>query len=216
MVAGGTARNAADDRCAVHPARPALDRCPVCGRPRCAADAVRHAAAGCAACARPARPVAPPVPVLERLVRAALGALAAALAGGLVAAQYVDAGWLGVVTPAVVGAATGAAAQAASGVVRGPERGRGRTALQVRAIGAGAGVLAVGLGFLLERSRDPVSAGALLPSALAVAGALLWTAPPRRGRRTGGPARRRPGRRPRAGDPGVTARADDPGLTTRG
>ena len=192
MAGGGTGRAAeagtAAARCAVHPARPALDRCPVCGRPRCAVDAGRHADRGCAACVRAPGPAVAPVPPLERLVRAALGALAAALLGGLVAAQYVDAGLFAVLTPAVVGAGAGAAAQAASGVVRGPERGRGRTARQVRAIGAAGGVLGVGLGFLLERSRDPLSTGALLPCAVAVAGSLLWTAPPRRPRARPGAA----------------------------
>ena len=46
----------------------------------------------------------------------------------------------------------------------------------------------IGLGFLLERSRDPLSSGALVPCAVAVAGALLWTAPPRRPRARPGAA----------------------------
>lgn len=174
-------------RCAVHPSRPALDACPVCGRPRCAADAAAHGPRGCAACALPATaPGPPPAPVLERLVRGALAALGAAVLGGLVAAQYVDAELFAHLTPVVVGAACGAAAQAASGVVRGPERGRGRTADLVRVEAAVAAVLGVGLGFVLEGSRDPLSGHAVLPSLLAVAGAVLWTLPPRRP--TGPPA----------------------------
>jgi hypothetical protein len=178
---GSAARPADRARCAVHPARPAVDACPACGRPRCAADA---AGAGCAAC-RTARsaPAAPPAPPLERLVRAALAGLGAAVLGGLVAAQYVDAELFAYLTPAVVGAGCGAAAQAAAG---GPRR--GATADRVRVVAAGAGVLGVALGFLLEGSRDPVSAGALLPYGLAVLGAVLWTLPPKRRAPTAGRA----------------------------
>jgi hypothetical protein len=113
-------------------------------------------------------------------VRGALAALGAAVLGGVVAAQYVDAELFAVVTPAVVGAACGAAAQAASRVLRGPERGRGPVSRAVRGVAAVAAVLAVGLGLLLEGSRAPVSSGAVVPALLAVGGCLLWTAPPRR------------------------------------
>jgi hypothetical protein len=171
------------ERCAAHPARPAVDACPVCSRPRCGADASAGGGTGCAAClATRAAPGPPPASPLERLVRAALAALGAAVLGGLVAAQYVDAGVFAALAPAVVGAACGAAAQAASGVTRPPVRGRGPLALRVRAVAALAGVLGVGLGFVLEGSRAPMSAEALLPYALALAGAVLWTAPPRRRR----------------------------------
>jgi hypothetical protein len=106
-------------------------------------------------------------------VRAALAALAAALLGGLVAAQYVDAPLFGYLAPFAVGVGCGAAAQAAAGVRSGP------TAFRVRGIAALCAVLGVGLGFLLEHSRAPLSSPALLPALLAVVGALLWTAPPR-------------------------------------
>ena len=112
-------------------------------------------------------------------MRGALAALGAAVLGGLVAAQYVDAELFAYLTPAVVGAGCGAAAQSAAGTVRGPDRGRGPTAQRVRAVAALCALLGVGLGFLLEGSRDPVSSSAALPAALAVGGALLWTAPPR-------------------------------------
>src|SRR5436190_9881471 len=39
-----------EERCAVHPARPAVDRCPVCGRPRCGADARSAPGGGCLQC----------------------------------------------------------------------------------------------------------------------------------------------------------------------
>jgi peptidoglycan/LPS O-acetylase OafA/YrhL len=171
-------------RCAVHPARPAVDDCAVCARPRCAADAATHGGHGCAVClagrAERDRPAAPPASSLERLVRAALATLGAAVLGGLVAAQYVDAELFALLTPVVVGAGCGAAAQAASGGTRGGLS-RGRTAQQVRAIGVVGGVLGVGLGFLLERSHDPLSPHAVVPTLLAVAGAVLWTLPPRAG-----------------------------------
>jgi len=161
-------------RCAVHPGRPALDRCPACGRPRCAADAAAHGPRRCAADDVPVRAAGPEPTPLERLVRAALAGLGAAVLGGLVAAQYVDAELFAYLTPAVVGAGCGAAAQSASG-----SRGRDRTAGQVRGAGALAGVLGVGLGFLLEGSRAPLTAGAALSYLLAVAGAVVWTLPPR-------------------------------------
>lgn len=165
-------------RCAVHPARPAVDACPVCERRRCAADAASYGDRGCPACATAGTITGPPSPsALERVVRAALAALGAALLGGLVAAQYVDAELFAYLTPLVVGAACGAAAQAAAGtgraLARRPPAGR------VRSAGAVGGVLAVGIGFLLEGSTDPLSVDAVVPVALAVAGALLWTLPPR-------------------------------------
>jgi hypothetical protein len=164
-----------DARCAVHPGRPAVDRCPVCDRPRCAADA-ELAGAGCRACARPAGTA----PVrgagrVERLVRGTLAALGAAVLGGVVAAQYVGAELFAYLTPFVVGVLCGAAAQAAAGGSR-----RGTTALQVRAAAATCAVLGVGLGLLLEASSPPLSASAVVPALLAVAGAVLWTVPPRR------------------------------------
>jgi hypothetical protein len=120
------------------------------------------------------------VPPREALVRAALAAYGAALLGGLVAAQYVDAELFALLTPAVVGAACGAAGQSASRVLRSPERGRGPLSRAVRAVACVAALLGVGLGFVLERSTDPVSSSALLPCATAVVACLLWTAPPRR------------------------------------
>jgi hypothetical protein len=55
-------------------------------------------------------------------------------------------------------------------------------AARLRAVASVCGVLGVGLGFLLEGSRAPLSCGAVVPAALAVAGALLWTVPPRAAR----------------------------------
>jgi uncharacterized membrane protein YeaQ/YmgE (transglycosylase-associated protein family) len=164
------------ERCAVHPARPAVDRCPVCDRPRCGADAV---GAGCRACRglpEVANLVSPPAADDERLVRAALAAYAVALPAGVVASEYVDSPVFSYVFPFVVGVVTGWAATAAART-----DGRGRLGTRVRTIGAVLGVLGVALGFLLEKSLDPVSADVhvLLPYVAAVAGAVLWTSPPR-------------------------------------
>ena len=164
------------ERCAVHPARPAVDRCPVCDRPRCGSDAV---GAGCLACRglpAVATLVTPPPPDRERLVRGTLAAYAVALPGGLVASEYVGSPVFSYVFPFVVGVVTGWAATAAA-----PTDGRGPLGTRIRAVGALLGVLGVGFGFLLEKSLDPVSFDlhVLLPYAAAVAGAVLWTAPPR-------------------------------------
>lgn len=162
----------------MHPGRPALDVCPVCDRPRCAADA-GDATPGCRACTRaaPSSRVRPPDPA-ERLVRGTLAALGAAVLGGVVSAQYVGAELFAYLTPFVVGVLCGAAAQAAAG---GPRR--GTTALRVRGAAALCALLGTGLGLLLEGSRSPVSSAAVVPALLAVAGAVLWTAPPRSGPR---------------------------------
>lgn len=184
---GGTL-DAGSSRCAVHPVRPAVDSCPVCDRPRCGLDAAQHRDDGCAACdgaVSAADRRAASAGRLERLVRGTLAALGAAMVGGVVAAQYVDADLFAFLTPFVVGVVCGGSAQAAAGGSR-----RGTTALQLRAAAALCGVLGVGLGFLLEGSHDPLSAGAVAPYLAAVAGTVLWTIPPKRGlpagRRLGG------------------------------
>jgi hypothetical protein len=170
---GGTAR-----RCAVHPLRPAVDACPVCRRARCGPDAALAPGGGCLACrggAGAGRSVARPG---ERLVRAALAATPVALLGGVVAAQYVGAELFAYLTPAVVGVLCGAAAQAAAGGAR-----RGSVTLGVRVLACVYAVLGVALGFVLEASVDPLAAATLLPYACAVAGAVLWTVPPKAARR---------------------------------
>lgn len=164
-------------RCGVHPVRRAVDRCPVCGRPRCAADAGSAPGGGCPACQG-----VPPgagatvrqVPVLEGVVRAALAAMAVALLGGVVAAEYVDAQLFAYLTPFVVGVLTGAAAQAAAGSPR-----TGPAAMRVRVVAGVYAVLGVALGFALERSKDAFESSTLLPYLAAVAGVVLWTLPPK-------------------------------------
>ena len=148
----------------------------MCDRPRCGADAL---GAGCLACRglpEVATLVAPPPSDAERLVRAALAAYAVALPGGVVSSEYVGSTVFSYVFPFVVGVVTGWAATAAART-----DGRGQLGTRVRAIGAALGVLGVAFGFVLEKSLDPVSADVhvLLPYVFAVAGAVLWTAPPR-------------------------------------
>ena len=165
-------------RCGVHPVRRAVDRCPVCTRPRCAADAEQAPGGGCLACQgvppEGAAPSSPPASPVERLVRGALAAYGVALLGGVVAAQYVDAQLFAYLTPFVVGVLTAAAAQSASAAAR-----TGREALQVRVLAGVYAVVGVALGFALEKSKDVLDASALVPYLAAVVGVVLWTLPPK-------------------------------------
>jgi hypothetical protein len=106
-----------------------------------------------------------------------LAAYVAALVGGPVGSEYVGATVFEYLGPFVVGVVCGGAATRAAGT-----NGHGPVGRAVRWLAAGIAVLGVGLSFLLEQSKDPLSAGpdVLLPYAAAVAGALLWTMPPRR------------------------------------
>jgi hypothetical protein len=167
----------AGTRCGVHPVRRAVDRCPVCARPRCAADAQDAPGGGCPACQGVppgAGAVVRQVPALESVVRAALAATAVALLGGVVAAEYVDAQLFAYLTPFVVGVLTAAAAQTAAGGAR-----TGTAAMRVRAVAIVYALLGVGLGFALERSKDALEASTLLPYLAATAGVVLWTLPPK-------------------------------------
>lgn len=164
MTVVGTARAS---RCAVHPSRRAADMCPVCGRPRCGADAGRFQASGCAACVQARREPAP-VPDAERLQRAALAALAVGYLGAWVAAQYVDTQWFGLIAPGLVGLACAWAASSAAGRLR-----RG----VVLVVAAAIAVLATALSDRLVPGGQnlflPVS-HRLPPYVAAVVGALAW------------------------------------------
>lgn len=170
----------AGGRCVVHPSRPAADACPVCGRPRCGVDAAA-AGGGCLACTG----AVPPASTVrsaggsERWVRATLAAYAVALAGAVVASEYVGASAFSYLGPLVVGLVCGSAALKAGGT-----DGRGPLGARIRATAALCAVLGVGVSLLIEGSRPPASwrADVLLPYAAAVAGALLGTVPPRAAR----------------------------------
>jgi hypothetical protein len=165
-------------RCGVHPVRRAVDRCPVCARPRCAADAAAAPGGGCPACAGlpdggTAASTRAPGPQ-ERLVRGALAAHGVAVLGGVVAAEYVDAPLFSYLTPFVVGVLTAAAAQAASASPR-----TGSDAIRLRLLAVVYALLGVALGFVLEQSTDVLAGDTLLPYAAAVVGVVLWTLPPK-------------------------------------
>jgi hypothetical protein len=113
------------------------------------------------------------------VVRAALASYAVALLGGPVGSEYVGATVFEYLGPFVVGVICGGAAIRAAGT-----EGRGRIGTAVRSVAALMAVLGVALSFTLEGSRHvlSVSPGVLVPYALAAAGAVLWTIPPRAGK----------------------------------
>jgi len=115
MSTGGASSAAAAPglRCSVHPARRAADRCHVCDRPRCGADAAEHGEAGCAACRETPAAILPARPG-ELWVRCALAGLAVAFVGGWIAAQYVDTQYFATVAPGLVGLAAAWATSAAA------------------------------------------------------------------------------------------------------
>lgn len=164
------------DRCAAHPGRPAVDRCPVCDRPRCGADA---GTPGCAVCRAPEDvqgPVRRKAGDLERVTAAALAAYAVALLGGAVTQQYVQAPWLELFAPAVLGVVCAAAAVTAA---RHPRP--GRLAQQVRVVCAVCAALGVAWGVQLDGSFEPVDTdrSVWLPYLIAAVAAFFWAAPPR-------------------------------------
>lgn len=162
-------------RCGVHPVRRAVDLCPVCARPRCAADAAEAPGGGCPACGgSTGGPVRPPAPLRERLVRGALAAQGVAVLGGVVAAEYVQAPLFEYLTPFVVGVLTAAGAQAAAGAAR-----SGPDAMRIRLLSVVYALLGVALGFVLEKSTGPFESSTLLPYAASVVGVLIWTLPPK-------------------------------------
>lgn len=163
------------ERCVAHPSRPAVDRCPVCDRPRCGADAAFESR-GCAIC-HGGLGASAPAQASERelLVRAALAANALALLAGVVLQEYPGAPVFQYLAPAMAGAAVGAVATAAAGEPR------GLLLTRVRVLATGYAVLASGLGFMLDGTYgvlDP-SVSVLVPYLMAGAGAWLWTRPPR-------------------------------------
>jgi len=106
-------------RCAIHPARPAHDDCPVCARPRCHADAEALGAAGCLACAQVSRRGGT-AGQRELLTRAGLSGLGVTYVGGWIATQYVRVHLMSLVAPGVVGLAAYGAVSRAGGRLRPP------------------------------------------------------------------------------------------------
>jgi hypothetical protein len=130
----------------VHPARPAVDECPVCGRPRCGADAA-SVPRGCLACRGEA--AAPDeggrrAGSVERGIRGALVAVALGLLGGWIATEYIGAGAFAYIVPFLVGLCCASAACAAAGTT-----GHGRFDLTVRLIGAASALVGIVLSYRL-------------------------------------------------------------------
>ena len=170
-------------RCAAHPARRAVDDCPVCGRQRCGADVAGYGPLGCPSCAI-ARPPAPPPGVAELMVRAGLAAFAIALVGGWIGTQYVRNEFFSWFAPGLVGIAVAWAAAAAGG-----PRAR-RVPSLLGAIAAIAAVLSAGLAFRVYAAGglSPLHpAGRVVPPYVAaVVGVLAWPlvfGPPKKRRR---------------------------------
>jgi hypothetical protein len=168
---GGSERLAL--RCAVHPSRAAHDTCPVCTQPRCDADAAAAPGGGCLACeGRRTRAGAPPMD-LASLAGAACLCNVTAVVAGMVASEYVGAGWVGWVVPAFAGVAVAIAAEAGARKHRG---------VALRVLAAAYSVLAVAVGL-----HDPRAAASPFTPVLRVAGlyaiaaaaSWVWTAPPR-------------------------------------
>ena len=160
-------------RCAVHPSLPAVDDCPVCARPRCAADAATAPNGGCLACEGRRTRSGPPPLDARSLVAAAALCNVVAIVAGMIASEYVGAGWVGWVVPGFVGIVVSIAAEHAAG------RRRGRALRIVAAVYA---VLAIAVGFQSPRAAETpfaLRADVLGPYAVAAVTSWLWTAPPR-------------------------------------
>lgn len=175
----------AGERCAVHPGRPAVDRCPGCARARCRPDRARLGPSGCAGClAPPGRRSGGQPDLAVRGVRAGLATMLVAVLGGFVATQYVDAHVLSLVGPGLVGLAAAWAASAAGGP--------GWLTSGIAAAGA---VLGTALGFRLVPGGQSVVhplAEVGPPYLCAILGVLGWPAI------FGSPRRDRPTRRDRS------------------
>src|SRR5205823_3639986 len=107
----------ADLRCAAHPARPAVDECPVCGRARCGADARLAPGGGCLQCGGKLETavVQPDFQRdLGRLIAGTLSAVLLALLLAPVVSEYVGAKWFAEITPFLLGLACSIAAAAAA------------------------------------------------------------------------------------------------------
>lgn len=165
-------------RCAAHPARPAVDACPVCDRLRCGADRGLAPGGGCTVCLGGSS-TARRYPVAgeqELLIRAVVVANVLAVAGGYVNAEYVGAPIFQYLAPAVLGVLCGGGATAAAATPR-----TGTLSTRVRAVSTVYAVLGSALGFVLEGTYAAISTSfdVLLPYAIAAAAAWFWTAPPK-------------------------------------
>lgn len=162
-------------RCAVHPSRPAVDHCPVCGRPRCGADASATPGGGCLQCRGDQGPLVTPSATRDldvaRLVAGLLSAMLLAELLAPVVSEYVGAKGFAEITPFLLGLACAAVAATAART-----HGRGRIDVVVRILGAVAAVLGTAFAFrLVPGGQSPFTpAGTVLPPyASALAGAAV-------------------------------------------
>ena len=168
-----TAEDADALRCAVHPGSPSYDTCPVCARPRCAADAELAPGGGCLACQGTRKRKGPPPLDLAGIAGAGVVCGLVAPIAGLISSEYVEAGFVGWLVPFFVGIVLGIAAEA------GARAKRGRA---LRIMAALYAVLAVAIGLdqpLASGTPFAPMPGVLALYPLAALGAWLWTAPPR-------------------------------------
>ena len=152
-----------DVRCAAHPARPAVDHCAVCDRPRCGADARLAPGGGCLQCGGTLERATPKPGFhgeLGRLIAATLAALFIAELLAPVVSEYVGAKWFAEITPFLLGMACAIGATAAART-----HGQGRIDFVVRGVGAVAAVLGTAFAFrLVPGSLSPFHpAGTVLP-----------------------------------------------------
>lgn len=160
-------------RCAIHPGSPSYDTCPVCDRPRCAADATLAPGGGCLAC-QGAKPRKGPPPLdLRGLAGAGVASGLVTPLLGLISSEYVGAGFVGWVVPFLVGIVMGMVAEAGARKQRG---------LALRVLAVVYAVMAIATG--LDHPLASGSAFTPVPRVLALytlagVGAWLWTVPPK-------------------------------------
>lgn len=170
-------------RCAVHPSLPAADACPVCARPRCAADAATAPGGGCLACQGRVGKKGPPPLDLRGLVGAGCLAGLVAAVGGQIASQYVDTGAIGWLVMLFLGVVVSMAAEYGAGKARGP---------RLRYLAVAYSVLAAAVAFQSPQAAgEPFElSGQVLGSyALAAVASWVWTLPPRPKKKPSEPGR---------------------------
>lgn len=172
-------------RCAVHPGRPAVDACLICERSRCALDAQAAPGGGCLGCQGRSHAGGPPDrrrpgSAAGRVAVTALALVPAALAGGWVSSQYVDAQVFSLVLPALTGCLCGwVTLRCARPMTRGPLG----YAVRVLAVLAAVAGTVCSFRFVPGGQSALHPAGRVLPPyAAAAAAAWLWTRPPSRRR----------------------------------
>src|SRR4051812_39462618 len=102
------------ERCATHLSRPAVERCPVCSRPRCGAESASHGVVGCDVCIAARSSDKSQWPTEARLIAGLIAGFLVAVITGDVSSQYVGASGFDIAAPLLTGIATGIAATSAA------------------------------------------------------------------------------------------------------